>query len=244
MFNLGLVSISFRNYTSKEILSAMKQANLSVIEWGSDVHAPYNDSEKLNEIVTLQNEYGIICSSYGTYFRVGTNKPEEIVDYINAAKMLGTDILRIWCGNKGYSDYSEAEAKELIAECEKLNDIAKEYGVILCSEYHPNTFCDCVDGVNKILNSNIKTYWQPNQYKSFEDNIYESDAVAENTVNIHVFNWKEKEKFPLCEGEKFWIKYLNNFNGKQNLLLEFMPDDKIESLKTEADAIKKIVGEL
>ncbi len=244
MYNLGLVSISFRKHTPVEILEAMKQVYLSFVEWGSDVHAPYNDLEKLKEIASLQKKYNIKCSSYGTYFRVGTNKAEEIISYIKAAKILDTKILRIWCGNKGYSEYSESEAEELIAECKKLNDIAKDNDVILCTEYHPNTFCDCVEGVKLILNDNLKTYWQPNQYKNFNDNIIESKAVADNTVNIHVFNWKQKEKYPLIEAKDIWNQYLNNFNNSQNLLLEFMPDDKIESLKAETDALKKIVGEL
>ena len=37
-YNLGLCSISFRKHTPEEILRAMKEVGLSVIEWGSDVH--------------------------------------------------------------------------------------------------------------------------------------------------------------------------------------------------------------
>ncbi len=244
MFNIGLVSVTFRNHSPKEILVAMKESNLKLIEWGSDVHAPCNDSEKLNDIIKLQEEFDIKCSSYGTYFRVGTNNPEEILDYIKAAKSLGTKVLRIWCGNKGYSEYTNEEKQNIIAECKKLNDIAKENDVILSTEYHPNTFCDCIEGVKAILGDNIKTYWQPNQYKLLDDNIAESKAVADDTVNIHVFNWIKKEKFPLAKACEIWKKYLNNFNGNQNLLLEFMPDDNIDSLKTEAYALKKIVGEI
>jgi sugar phosphate isomerase/epimerase len=70
-YNLGLVSVSFRKHSPKEILEEMKKAELSLIEWGSDVHAPCGDIERLNEIAKLQKEYGIECSSYGTYFRFG-----------------------------------------------------------------------------------------------------------------------------------------------------------------------------
>ena len=38
---LGLVSVSFRGHTPREILEEMKKVGLSCIEWGSDVHAPY-----------------------------------------------------------------------------------------------------------------------------------------------------------------------------------------------------------
>ena len=35
--NLGLCSISFRKHTPEEILRAMKEVGLSVIEWGSEL---------------------------------------------------------------------------------------------------------------------------------------------------------------------------------------------------------------
>ena len=40
----GLVSVSFRAHAPREILCAMKTAGLSLIEWGSDVHAPCRDA--------------------------------------------------------------------------------------------------------------------------------------------------------------------------------------------------------
>ena len=54
IYKPGLVSISFRNNTQREILTMMKTASLSHIEWGSDVHAPCDDLEKINEIAALQ----------------------------------------------------------------------------------------------------------------------------------------------------------------------------------------------
>ena len=60
-YNLGLVSVSFRQHSPREILEAVKETQLSCIEWGSDVHAPCNDIKRLREIATLQKEYGIYC---------------------------------------------------------------------------------------------------------------------------------------------------------------------------------------
>ena len=45
-YNLGLCSVSFRKHTPEEILRAMKDAGLSVIEWGSDVHCPPEKAEE------------------------------------------------------------------------------------------------------------------------------------------------------------------------------------------------------
>ena len=73
----GLVSVSFRNNTPGEILEAMRETGLTCIEWGSDVHAPCGDTERLLEIAELQKKHGVVCSSYGTYFRFGESPIEN-----------------------------------------------------------------------------------------------------------------------------------------------------------------------
>jgi len=40
-FKFGLCSVSFRKNTPEEILKTMKEAGLSLIEWGADVHPPH-----------------------------------------------------------------------------------------------------------------------------------------------------------------------------------------------------------
>ena len=39
-----------------------------------------------------------------------------------------------------------------------------------------------------------------------------------------------------------WQKYLGCFDKPKKLLLEFMPDDRIESLEEEAKALFEIIG--
>ena len=94
-YRLGLVSVSFRRHSPMEILEAAKKAGVSCIEWVSDVHAPCYDTALLYEIAEMQKEYGVECSSYGTYFRLGETPIDELKDYIRAARILGTDILRL-----------------------------------------------------------------------------------------------------------------------------------------------------
>ena len=136
-YKLGLCSISFRKNSPEEILSAMKEAGLSVIEWGSDVHCP---PERAEEISVLQNQYGIKCCSYGTYFRIGVTPIEELNKYIVAAKTLGTNVLRLWCGDKNSEDYAESEKAELFGACKATAEIAKAEDITLCMECHNNTY--------------------------------------------------------------------------------------------------------
>ncbi len=246
-YTCGLVSVSFRGKTPEEILPAAKAAGLSSIEWGSDVHAPCADISNLERIAKLQKEQGIACSSYGTYFRIGVNATKEIEPYIAAAKVLGTDILRLWCGDKGSAKYTDAERESLLCECIALAEIAKAQGVKLCMECHINTYTDTKESALWLMQSvnspYFRMYWQPNQFVSAEENLAYARLLAPYAEHIHVFHWLGKEKFPLQCGMEVWRQYLACFDGERTLLLEFMPDGKIESLPTEADTLARIIGE-
>lgn len=246
MYKLGLVSISFRKHSPEEIILAAKKAGLECIEWGSDVHAPYNDTEKLNSIAALQKEHGIYCSSYGTYFRLGVSEIEELPQYITAAKTLGTDILRLWCGDKAYAEYSKEEKELLFAECKKAAKIAESENVTLCMECHNHTFTDEIEAALELMQSvnspAFRMYWQPNQFKTVQQNMDYAENISEYTRHLHVFNWSGDERYPLEESIEIWEKYLEKFKGERALLLEFMPDDDINSLSREADSLRKITN--
>ena len=241
---LGLVSISFRNLSPEEIISEAKNAGLACIEWGSDIHAPRNDYEKLNLIAELQKKNDIFCCSYGTYFRLGRDNTEELTEYISAAKTLGTDILRLWCGTKASSEYTPDEERQLFDECKKGAAIAEKHGVILCMECHNGTYTDTKEGAIKLMQQvsspALRMYWQPNQFTDNEENKRYARLLSSFTKNIHVFNWSATERFPLGDAVDLWKEYLSYFNKNQTLLLEFMPDDKISSLKAEAQSLRKI----
>lgn len=245
-YNLGLVSISFRKHSPREILDAMKAARLTHIEWGSDVHAPCTDLDKVKQIADLQKEYGITCSSYGTYFRLGVTPIEELEGYIAAAKLLGTNVLRLWCGDKSGEDMTKAQKDELIAQCKRAAEIAERHGTVLCMECHKKTFTQNLGdalGLMKAMNSlHFGMYWQPFQWQTVEQNLAYAEAIAPYAHHIHVFQWKDAEKFSLVEGIGEWQAYLGKFSTPRTLLLEFMPDDKLSTLQREADALRMIIG--
>lgn len=246
MFEKGLVSVSFRDKNPREICRAAVDAELYRIEWGSDVHAPADDIAKIREIAALQNEFGISCSSYGSYFRLGESDIRELEDHITAAKMLGTNTLRLWCGNRSSDKYSPTERSALFDECRAAARIAENAGVVLCMECHRNSFTETSDGMLALMEAvnspAFLMYWQPNQFRNLEENIAYAKAAAPYTVNIHVFNWHGDERLPLAGATECWRKYLKCFDGNQNLLLEFMPHGDISELASEAAALDKIVN--
>lgn len=247
-YKLGLVSVSFRQHSPKEILEAAKHAGLSCIEWGSDVHAPCNDQKRLTEIAALQKQYGIECASYGTYFRLGETPTQELEQYMDAAKILGTDILRLWCGGKSGKDMTHEERSDFLSLCRQAAEIAEAAGVTLCMECHKKTFTEKPDDavwlMNGVSSPNFRMYWQPFQWESSEQNVENAKKISPYAEHIHVFNWKGREKLPLYHAVAEWRSYLNQFSTPRTLLLEFMPNGQIEELAGETTALKTIAGEM
>ncbi len=241
MQSLGLVSISFRSLSPEELLHICRDVGLSSIEWGSDVHVKPGDQENLQAVLALEKEYGISCSSYGTYFKLGVHALDTLPSYIETAKALKTDILRIWGGDNDFEKMSEEERAFLLAEGKKAAAIAEAHGVTLCLECHNGTVTNCLDGAKFIMegvdSGAFRMYWQPNQYKSFEENLAYAEWAAPYTKVIHVFNWHGNERFPLGEAIGAWKQYLRYFDGTQALLLEFMPKNTPDELKEEAKAL-------
>ena len=246
MLQTGLCSVSFRGLTQEEVIKAAAAANLEYIEWGSDVHAPCDDLKRLQEIARLQKLYGIACSSYGTYFRVGKDTPEALDSYIRAARILGTDILRLWCGTKGSADYTSRERDQLYDQCRVLADIAQSAGVTLCMECHGGTMTDQAEPAYALMQAvnspAFQMYYQPSQYRTLEENLAYARLLSPYVRHIHTFHWAGELRFPLREGLAQWKQYLSCFDGSHVLLLEFMPDDRVESLPEEAKALYEMIG--
>ena len=242
---LGLVSISFRSHSPEEIAAAAAEAGLSFVEWGSDVHAPCTDTKRLADLVRLQETYGLSCSSYGTYFWLGETPLAELPAYFEAAKALGTNVVRLWCGNKSTAAYTEDETQALFAACREAASLAKAHDMVIGLECHPNTYTEECEGALSVMqaihSSAFRMYWQPNQYKSVEENIAYAKAIAPYTVRIHTYNWNKEERMPLKDSVTVWRQYRSCFDHSVPLLLEFMPNDRIEELFAETNALKEIV---
>ena len=242
----GLVSVSFRKLTPEAVLQATKQAGLTCIEWGSDVHAPCGDAQQLRKIAALQQTYGIKCCSYGTYFRLGVTPMKELPGYIAAAKTLGTDVLRLWCGNRAPEKYTPEERQELFGQCRQAAVLAEAEGVTLCMECHMTTYTETKEGALELMqavNSRVfRMYWQPNQFRTIEENIAYASLLKPYVHHIHVFQWKGRERFPLATGVQEWQQYLQILAPQHGLLLEFMPNDDVSELPGEAETLLLLTG--
>lgn len=89
---------------------------------------------------------------------------------------------------------------------------------------------------------NFKMYWQPNPDISLEENLDYISALREHITHIHVFHWVRDDRHPLGDGIGIWKKYRSQLSGDHHLLLEFMPDDQISSLETEAGSLHRLIS--
>lgn len=241
----GIVSISFRNHSPDKILSAAAEAGLSRIEWGSDVHALKEDPGALAKLAAAQMRTPLRCCSYGTYFRLGISPLEELPDYIRAAKKMGTNILRIWAGRRTASQYTPEERKDFLKQCAAAASVAEAHGVILCLECHRRSYTETKEGALELMeyvdSPHFRMYWQPNPDISTEENLAYIRLLRKYITHVHVFHWEQDRRLPLREGLGVWRRYLQELGGSHHLLLEFMPDDRIESLRAEADALYELI---
>ena len=129
--------------------------------------------------------------------------------------------------------------------CKQAAAMAEEAGVILCLECHMLSITETPDYavalMEEVNSPAFRTYWQPFQWLDSEGSLAVAKAYAPYAEHIHVFNWKGTERFSLHDGIEEWREYLANFSAPRTLLLEFMPDDKLKTLTTEADALKTII---
>lgn len=245
MFTSGLVSVSFRKESPESIIAAATQAGLQGIEWGGDVHVPCGDIQNAKRVRALNEAAGLQTLAYGSYYRLG----DHTVDFskvLETAQALGTSVIRIWGGSKASWELTQKERDALVREAQTLAEAADKKQITITLECHGNTLTDHWESAKNFLSEvnhpRMQMYWQPNQMYDLQYNLSSAEQLADHTVNIHVFHWDSEKRYPLNEGTADWTQYLNIFRktGKDyGLLLEFMHDDRLESLKETAQTLFK-----
>ncbi len=244
----GLVSVTYRPMNPTEILSAVREANLSAVEWGGDVHVPHGDTKIATVVGGMTRGAGIFPISYGSYYRVGTYGEDfrgEFMRCVESVDTLGAPNLRLWAGNKNSEDVTPEERAALIAEIRACAKMAATRGKSISFEYHGGTLTNkapsAVDMIEAVAAPNVTLYWQPNQFVSFEQNIENLRLVLPYVSNVHVFAWKEHDRFPLSAHESMWRTYLDilaSTGRMHGLLMEFVPNDDPALLPTEAATLR------
>ena len=131
----GLVSVSFRDRSVKEIIKLAKENSLEYIEWGGDVHVKMGNVRLAGKVKRMMENSGLKCETYGSYYGVVYHKGEHIPlsfrRVLKTAKALGAKKIRIWAGWPGCMNNTEEEFDKAVLRTRAMCAEAKKFGITL-----------------------------------------------------------------------------------------------------------------
>jgi hypothetical protein len=250
MFHPGLVSITFRQLSAREIVSLVKEAGLKGIEWGGDIHVPHGEAETAKEVLALTREAGLEVAAYGSYYRAG-DETETFEGVLACAVALETRVLRVWIGRQGSADADDASRQRIYEDCRRISSMASDAGIELACEWHGNTLTDTADAASALFEAvdhpAFNTYWQPRTKTSREFCLKDMDAAMPRLIGLHMFSWDAETggREPLEGGQASWQEFLTKAKtcsraqeSDMYALLEFVKDDEPRQFQDDAQTLK------
>ena len=243
----GLVSVTFRELPISEIIRLAREAGLDGIEWGSDYHCKPGDTVRAKEIAGLMKENNLSVISYGSYYKSGDET--DFSSTINNALIFGTNNIRIWAGDKSSADVSEDEWRKMVADTQRVADIAREHNIDISFEYHNNTLTDSISSTIKLLDEinrdNVYSYWQALVDSEPENNVREIQKLVDHRKlkNLHVQATGKNGRVALTDMQDIWKSYISAASpANPALLIEFVKDDSIEQFLDDAKILIDLKG--
>ena len=244
MITPGLVSVTFRKLTPKEILALMARTELRAVEWGGDVHVP--DVFAAAEVRKMSEDAGVTVASFGSYYRCG--EEESFGPVLKAAVALGAPNIRVWAGNMGSLEADPAYREKVAADACMITAMAMSEGVSVALEFHGGTLTDTTKSTLTLLDAaetpGLSTYWQPPQGSRVDHNLAALEELMPLVSGIHCFEWKyingEIVRRPFAEGEANWTAYFQKFKetGQPRFaFLEFVRNDDPAQFVDDAAAL-------
>ena len=238
---IGLCSVTFRQLTAEQIITAAAAAGLESIEWGADIHVPAGDPARAEIVAQRTADAGLAVASYGSYWRAD----EDISPVLDSAASLGADRMRIWAGRIGSAEASEAERSAITEAIADACASARERGITLALEYHSGTIADTPAAVRSLLDDvpALRTYWQPTVGASDDAALREYELLRDAVAAVHVFSWwPTTERLRLAERASLWAALFQTATEPRDALLEFLPHDDPALLAGEAATLRDWVA--
>ena len=162
--------------------------------------------------------------SYGSYYRVGGDKPFEPV--LDSAVALGVPVIRVWAGGVGSAQATAEQRATVVADSLRIGELASQAGIKVAYEFQANTLTD-TDASAQLLfrevpHPNIYTLWQPDPNRDAAGNLVSLRAVLPRLAHVHVYHWTT-ERRPLAEGVENWRQYFQILNCAA--FMEFVQSD-------------------
>ncbi len=248
MLKTGLVSVTFRNLSTDEIIEIVKKAQLDGIEWGGDIHVPHGDIVRANDVYKKCKEEGIVVSAYGSYLRLGTVGVKNSFEYIlETASALNTPTMRVWSGKVDSKNADGSYKEQIIEETYLLCKKASAYNIDIAFEFHGGTLTDnaftTLELIKAVNLPNLKTYWQMSDFVSAEQRLESFELLMPYLSNIHVFYQSFYDRWCLNEARSIWEGHLEKAKtllGIHFAMLEFVKNNSVEQFFEDAIVLKEI----
>ena len=246
----GLVSITFRKLSPRQVVDAAAAAGLAGIEWGGDVHVPHGNLGQAAEVRNMTVDAGLSVAAYGSYYRAGASEAAGLAfeSVLETARALGAPVIRVWAGPVGSADTDAATRACIVADSRRIAVLAARAGIVVASEYHGGTLTDTDVSTTTYLaevgHENFRTYWQPRVGRDVEEAAAGLTLVLPQLAHLHVFHWwpDATHRLPLAAGSDRWLRYLALAASGSNdgfAMLEFVPDDDPARLPAEASTLNR-----
>jgi len=248
----GLVSITFRKLSPRQIVDLVRRAGLEGIEWGGDVHVPHGDVGRAREVRKMTADAGLAVTAYGSYYHAGHDEPATFEAVLETAAELRAPIVRVWAGGKGSADADAEYRARVIDDTRRIADQAARAGVDVAFEFHGGTLTDTGASARELLGEvageNVKSYWQPPRHVDVGGCLSGLEAVLGWLVGLHVFTWDRLSgrRLPLADGREDWMQYLRKAAVVGDLwaLIEFVCDDDPAAFGADAASLKLWLSQL
>jgi sugar phosphate isomerase/epimerase len=245
MLTPGLVSITFRQLAIPEVIQLVQKAELKSIEWGGDVHVPPGNRGAARDARQQTHDAGLAVAAYGSYYRVGRSENEQapFAQVLERAVELQAPTIRVWAGVVGSDQTDGPTRAHIVAETQRIADLARQADVSISFEFHRNTLTDTNESALQLLaevdHPNVFPLWQPAVGITHPYALEGLRALLPTVTNIHIFSWKptSSERLPLAAGAERWSDYLQvvrSSGRNHHVLMEFVRDDSPENFLQDA----------
>lgn len=252
----GLASVTFRTLSAPDIVAWAKQAGLSAIEWGGDIHVRPGFPAVAEKARRMTEDAGLLIASYGSYFRVGENSREmpEFERILEVAIALGAPLIRVWAGKRP-SARAAPQWRRFIAEnTQRIADRAAETGIAIGLEFHEGSLTDTPESARDLCKAvnrpNVFCYWQVNPKLTREARFDSLRTITPWLGNLHVFQYEGDRQVALEAGADEWRAYLAHAQAhaaashQRFALLEFVENGEPQNLLRDAKTLLRLTREL
>ncbi|WP_237700647.1 sugar phosphate isomerase/epimerase [Janibacter sp. HTCC2649] len=232
-----------------EVIDVTRDAGLRRIEWGADVHAPPTDLGRVAEVRELTLAAGLTVASYGSYWRAGVSPLAELTSVVTAASTLCAPRIRVWAGEIG-TDVADGSTWDTVVDSLREGcAVARDHGIELALEFHPDTLTDSVDTTLDLLervgDDALRTYWQPRLDEETGPSVEGLRRLVTVLAGIHVFSWwPGANRLRLHERSELWSAVADCLVRDAepcDLLLEFVPDDDPTLVAAETATLHDLI---